>query len=143
MTEQVYKLLYCSRNHIGGTPEQQRSEVERILASSRRNNVRQGLTGALLFNGDWFAQVLEGSLQAVEAAFERIQRDDRHSDVTLLESGYVAGRDFGEWSMAYAGADEDRSWMEEFQFDKAMENPSAAALEVQALLRDLLLQGAA
>lgn len=102
---QLHRVLYCSRNLIPGTPETVAADIRSILATSRRNNARDGITGGLLFSQGCFAQVLEGPLAAVEGAFERIQCDERHSDVTVLQSGPVATRDFPDWSMAFAGAD--------------------------------------
>ena len=58
--------------------------VDAILAASQRNNAHAGVTGALMFTDGFFAQVLEGSMAAVEQVFERIQLDDRHSEVQLL-----------------------------------------------------------
>ena len=42
-------------------------------------------------------------MSAVEALFEHIQIDERHDEVVLLEAGPVSQRDFGDWSMAFAG----------------------------------------
>ena len=100
---QLHRVLYCSRNLIPGTPEAVAADIRSILATSRRNNARDGITGGLLFSKGCFAQVLEGPLDAVESAFERIQCDGRHSDVTVLQSGPIAARDFADWSMAFAG----------------------------------------
>ena len=139
--EKVYKLLYCSRNLLSGSLAEQQAEVQKILESSRRNNVREGVTGALLFNGDWFAQVLEGPLAKVEIAFERIQCDPRHTDVTLLESEIADQRIFADWSMAYAGADQAAcAQMRTLRFERVLENPSAALLEVHELLESLVSQ---
>ena len=102
---QLHRVLYCSRNLIPGTPEAVAADIRSILAASRRNNARDGITGGLLFSNGCFAQVLEGPLDAVEGAFERIQCDERHSDVTVLQSGPIAARDFPDWSMAFAGPD--------------------------------------
>lgn len=139
--EQVYKLVYCSRNLLSESRAEQNAEVQKILESSRRNNVRDGVTGALLFNGEWFAQVLEGPLARVEMTFERIQCDPRHADVTVLESGPTDARIFADWSMAYAGADDaERARMQAVRFERLLENPSAAALEVHELLESLVSQ---
>ena len=141
MTSSVYKLLYCSRNAIEGSSDQHAAEIRKILASARTNNAALGITGALLFNGACFAQVLEGPLDAVEKLFEKIQQDPRHGDVTLLESGYVDHRDFPEWSMAFAGSGaEEAAAFAEFNFYEALARPSAAATEVQDLLRSLVVQ---
>ncbi len=101
----LHRVLYCSRNLIPGAPRTVAADIGRILDASRRNNARDGITGGLLFSQGCFAQVLEGPLDAVENTFERIQCDERHGDVTVLQSGPIAARDFPDWSMAFAGPD--------------------------------------
>ena len=105
MQPEVHRLVYYSRNRL---PEAAMAgtAVEEILAASRRNNARVGVTGALMFNSGCFGQVLEGPQDAVEATFERIQQDERHGDVSLLAFGPVGGRAFATWSMGYVGASE-------------------------------------
>ena len=100
---QLYRVLYCSRNLVPGGPPAIAAEMRSILDVSRRNNQRAGVTGGLLFSAGCFAQVLEGSPEAVEEAFERIQCDERHSDVTVLNAGPIDRRDFPDWSMAFSG----------------------------------------
>ncbi len=101
---QLYRVLYCSRNSIPKASDVVAEDILAILAKSRRNNARDGVTGALLFSTGCFAQVLEGPVDAVETAFERIQCDERHSDVTVLQAGPIATRDFPDWSMGFAGS---------------------------------------
>ncbi len=98
MSEDLYKIVYCSRNTTETGPE----EFWRILAVSRGNNARDSLTGALLFSNGSFAQVLEGPLAALERTFERIQCDPRHAGVTVLQFGPIESRTFPDWSMAEA-----------------------------------------
>ena len=107
MSDRVYQILYCSRNNIRGTSEQMKLQLDRILHSSRVNNGRVGVTGALFYNTVFFAQVLEGSFAQVQRVFERLQLDPRHSDLVVLQSGFTSKRDFGDWSMAFAGASAD------------------------------------
>lgn len=97
----LYRLVYASKNLLIGT--EAKAAVEQILAASRRNNERVGVTGALMFNGGAFAQVLEGPRRGVEDTFERIQRDPRHGDVTVLQCGPAESRGFANWSMAFVG----------------------------------------
>lgn len=101
--ESLYSIVYCSRNLINGEQEVIRQELQSILTTCRRNNERQGVTGALLYNAGSFAQVLEGTLEDVAAVFERIQRDDRHTEVTVIQSGPISKRHFPDWAMAFAG----------------------------------------
>ena len=97
-----YRIVYCSRNRIEGSAEEVKAEMGSLLLVSRRNNAVEGITGALLFNGEAFAQVLEGPQEAVEKAFERIRWDSRHSDVVILEQSHESERHFSQWAMAYA-----------------------------------------
>ncbi|MET0367139.1 MAG: BLUF domain-containing protein, partial [Methylobacterium sp.] len=99
----LYRLVYASKNLLNGSEPEARAAVETILDASRRNNPRVGVTGALMFNDGAFAQVLEGPQKGVEDTFERIQRDLRHGDVTVLECRPVTERSFSEWSMAFVG----------------------------------------
>lgn len=104
MTESLYRLVYYSRNRITGSPDAVAEAIESILASSRRNNPRSGVTGALMFNSGCFAQVLEGPQAAVETVFERIQQDERHGEVSLLAFDPAPARAFAAWSMGFVGA---------------------------------------
>ncbi len=99
----IFRVLYCSRNTLVGSPAKIDAEIAQILETSRRNNARVGVTGGLLYSDGCFAQVLEGPMDCVETVFERIQCDPRHSDVTVLQATPVDRRDFPDWSMAFAG----------------------------------------
>ena len=99
----IYRVLYCSRNTLVGSPAEIEAGIAHILQASRRNNARVGVTGGLLFSDGCFAQVLEGPIDRVESVFERIQCDPRHADVTVLQANPIETRDFPEWSMAFAG----------------------------------------
>ena len=139
MSEKVYQILYCSRNKIRGTDAEVKAQIEAILHASRRNNARVGVTGALFYNTVFFAQVLEGGFGEVQSVFERLQLDARHSDLVVLQSGYVAARDFVDWSMAYAGASAD------LMLPSVVEaKPTLAAglngNQVRAFLREVVVQ---
>ncbi|MCJ2124466.1 BLUF domain-containing protein [Methylobacterium sp. J-077] len=101
---ELYRLVYASKNLFQGSEAELTAAVGQILASSQRNNARSDVTGALMFNSGAFAQVLEGPRQGVEETFERIQCDDRHGDVTVLQCGPTESRSFASWSMAFVGA---------------------------------------
>ena len=100
----LHRLVYYSRNRLSGTPEEIADQIPAILATSQRNNAPVGITGALMFNSGCFAQVLEGPQAEIEATFERIQQDDRHGDVSLLDFSPIPHRFFPHWSMGYVGA---------------------------------------
>lgn len=104
MSQELSRLVYYSRNRIGNDPATLAEQIQSILAASQRNNARVGISGALMFNAGCFGQVLEGPTAAVEAVFERIQQDERHGDVFLLEIKPTTGRAFETWSMGFVGA---------------------------------------
>ena len=139
----LYQLVYCSQNTMaraqGGAAIA--GEIQAILAKSRANNRRAGVTGALLFSADCFAQVLEGPLDAVERTFERIQCDPRHATVTVLRCSRVAHREFCEWSMAYAGdaAQPKEASYAALALGEAFATPGAASgSKLLALLRGVV-----
>lgn len=104
MSKQLYRLVYYSRNRISNHGDDHRQEIEQILATSRDNNSRCDVTGALIFNAGCFGQVLEGHLEDIEETFERIQRDERHGDVSILAMEPIEHRNFARWSMALVSA---------------------------------------
>jgi len=58
-------------------------DLENILSVSRRNNLRDGITGLLIYHEGSFLQVLEGPDAKIEASFERISSDPRHKGAFL------------------------------------------------------------
>ncbi len=72
--------------------------LQQIASVNTRNNSAEGITGALLFHGGQFIQVLEGPRDAVSRCLQRIMRDERHHDVQLMRCGVVQERQFWEWS---------------------------------------------
>jgi hypothetical protein len=105
----LYRLVYYSHNLVAHNAAGFSNEVENILAKSRVNNDRDGITGALMFNAGCFAQVLEGPLEPVEAAFERIQQDERHGEVSLLSLEPVEARSFPNWAMGFVGLSDENA----------------------------------
>ncbi|MES2045606.1 MAG: BLUF domain-containing protein [Pseudomonadota bacterium] len=94
-------LLYVSRSTIGR--EVLALEIADIIAVSREHNARAGITGGLVRAGGYFAQLLEGSTEAVKALMERIDRDPRHTDVSVVRIAARSKRKLADWSLAYAG----------------------------------------
>ncbi|WP_428679530.1 BLUF domain-containing protein [Sphingopyxis sp.] len=77
------------------------ADIAAILTSARRNNARDELTGALIYNGFNFMQALEGPDEKVEACLAIIRADARHSGMVELRRRTIETRTFAEWSMLY------------------------------------------
>ena len=74
-----------------------------MLEKAAENNRRVHVTGVLLAFNEVFLQALEGSPAAVDAVFERVRGDRRHSDVKVLDRSAVSAREFGLWAMCGRG----------------------------------------
>ena len=129
-SEPLYRLTYLSQNLL--PPEESEAGIHQILETARRKNPPLGLTGALLFSADAFAQVLEGPASVVWETYHRIEADPRHCNPMVVGAGPIAARSFGAWSMGYIGpspAVESR-----FAAIAAQDRGAQAGPEVVALL---------
>jgi len=95
-------LVYASIGNEDFSPEQ----LLELLATSRRNNERSGITGILLYKERRFLQVLEGNEAAVRETYARIERDPRHRDLVLLITDEQREREFADWSMGFQEIDD-------------------------------------
>jgi hypothetical protein len=104
--QDIYRISYISKNTITGDTQQVNQQIESILNSAQKNNPALNITGALLYSGGYFCQVIEGEEDPLEELFETIQMDPRHEDVVVLNYEQIDSRLFGDWAMAYAGTDD-------------------------------------
>ncbi len=118
----LIRLTYFSRNRLADWYGSKDCGIAEILATSVANNLRDCITGALICDDRWFVQSLEGGESKVSAAFERILRDQRHRDVSLVTMQAVAERRFPNFAMLCVFRDEDnadlfRHYAEDERFD--------------------------
>ncbi|NEU12139.1 BLUF domain-containing protein [Methylobacterium sp. BTF04] len=99
----LVQIIYASRP-FGFDQE----TLNGILSQSRRCNLRDDITGALICRSDLYLQLLEGPEDAITATYARIIRDDRHLEVNRLSYETVTERLFPGWAMR---DDPARSWM--------------------------------
>lgn len=100
MSSSVHFLAYASSASRPFSPE----ELLDLLAVSRSNNLRDDITGMLLYRGGNVVQALEGPADAIQATMQRIARDSRHRSITRLCDETQADRIFGDWSMGFTDA---------------------------------------
>jgi hypothetical protein len=93
--------MYLSR----ATIDRQEADkvIEAIVAVSRPRNAALEVTGALIFSGDSFAQIIEGPAHAIAELRAGITRDGRHGELVTVAEGEAKTRDFAHWSLAYSG----------------------------------------
>jgi hypothetical protein len=91
----LVRLLYASKAVDSVSQE----ELLKILSQSKANNPLIGITGVLCSSGLIFLQCLEGGRMEVNALYNLIAADPRHSDVVILSYEEISERDFANWSM--------------------------------------------
>lgn len=98
----VYSYVYLSR----ASDDFDEQDIESIVETSKRNNVRDGVTGMLLYKDGRFLQILEGEESKVKKIAQRIEADPRHADLTVIFDG-VMPQLFSDWAMGYANLNTD------------------------------------
>ena len=101
----MLQMLYVR----GAAPQMRHAEIEDILSASRRNNLRDGVTGMLLWADGVFIQILEGEPDTVRSLYRRIQADDRHRNLMVVLEQAAEKRLFSQWSMGFKQLDAERS----------------------------------
>ena len=98
----LFRLAYYSTNLIKKSTSPRHSELRKIILSAGTHNRERGITGGLMFNRDFFGQVLEGDRASVSGLFCRIVNDPRHHSVVIVEASAVGERRFDRWAMGLA-----------------------------------------
>ena len=81
---ELVQCIYCSASAPGAFG---RNELPELLEECRTNNAKCDITGILLYHNQSFFQVLEGDRSVVEALFEKVASDSRHTRVTRDHPG--------------------------------------------------------
>jgi hypothetical protein len=78
----------------------------RLLYHSHSNNQALGITGVLIYENDRFGQVIQGKEEQIDALWDRIQKDQRHKHVRLIDRKSISERTFSKWTMVFQGREE-------------------------------------
>ena len=97
----MYFVLYLS----SATKPMDDHELFELLEELREKNKKKGITGMLLYKGGNYMQFLEGEERVLKPLLERIKRDPRHKDITLLMEDETEQRVFKSWSMGFVNMD--------------------------------------
>ena len=94
----LHQIIYTSAAIPSATLE----DFKAIAEHASRKNKSLGVTGMMLFTDGVIFQVLEGEKDVVEALYDRIARDHRHSGVLRMISRSAEQREFAKWSMGFS-----------------------------------------
>lgn len=95
----MYRMIYKSRS----TEQMSLDLIRSIAIPSEARNEQAGLTGVLLATQTHYLQVIEGTFEEVNRVFQRIVKDERHFDFTLIAFSVIDARLFGGWGMRGIG----------------------------------------
>jgi hypothetical protein len=94
----MFRIIYLSTaTHLLPT-----SEIESILRVSRKNNMKNDITGILLYSEGNLLQVLEGKKNPVLELYKKIATDNRHKSIIEVYAGEISKRYFPNWQMGYS-----------------------------------------
>jgi len=102
------RLVYVSQATFKPfhTPEGMECHVAQILTTSRENNQKNQLFGALYYGQGSFFQCLEGEKSAVDTLYAKLLQDSRHHNLKILDQHPIASLSFQDWEMKYALIDQ-------------------------------------
>lgn len=95
-------------------------ELGDILAVSRKNNPLIGVSGAMCLLNGTYLQFLEGEDVTVDALYQKIAKDPRHTHINVLVREQIVQREYPKWSMALL------TWNEETKSLFSLYNPTVA-----------------
>lgn len=81
-------------------------DVDTIVADSKFNNMACGITGILLFDGEFFMQTIEGPITDCLDLFAEISKDSRHDNIIPFGIQRIEERDFPGCCMELLEPDE-------------------------------------
>jgi hypothetical protein len=90
------RVIYTSQATYGIN----KNSLAEIIRKASNHNIRDQITGALLFVDDHFLQVLEGDADGLSLCLKRIAKDDRHTNIKVREDLEIQAKVFPSYWMA-------------------------------------------
>jgi len=126
----MYQLVYHSSEAYPLSAE----DIEDILNKAREFNAKHQITGCLLYHEHEFLQILEGEKETIQALYQKIKTDNRHTDLIILSENKCSQRLCSDWSMAYfplnkkeiKGLEHELRLHNFLSFSKLIEKPTLA-----------------
>lgn len=120
--DQLIRMTYVSKatfTLLSGQKEGYNRNIINILTTSRRQNRKNKLVGALYFGNGYFFQCLEGAKQHIDALYAKLEKDERHTELKVLSLEPIEKFAFSSWEMKYAAIDQDvPSFLKSYGLDK-------------------------
>ncbi|MFN3621093.1 BLUF domain-containing protein [Sphingorhabdus sp.] len=95
------RLIYVSKSRIEAAGSD--FAITQLVREARSRNASLAVSGALLFTGTHFAQILEGRASCLALVMSELKADYRYADMFIAAHYPISSRIFSDWQMAYAG----------------------------------------
>ncbi|WP_438971153.1 diguanylate phosphodiesterase [Methylophaga sp.] len=92
---QLFQLIYKSKKRENFPSE----FIPKFTQKLCSRNEAKGITGILLFDGEYFLQVLEGDQKQVMSLMSQIEADERHNEITVILKEPIPKREHRDWGM--------------------------------------------
>ena len=131
MQSELKRVVYVSeKTFVSATG------LKDIIASSKKNNPEEDVTGCLLSGSNSFLQLLEGPSEFINTLYSKIIRDSRHKNVITLGDEKIDERLFLSRSMKLAPFENIEWSSEDFNSGNFLNITSEEALNVFVRLNE-------
>lgn len=93
----MFQIIYVS----SATSQMSENDLIDLLSQCRTRNQAMGISGVLLYSEGNFIQVIEGTEDKLNAVYQRILEDERHTGSIIISKKKITERTFCEWSMGF------------------------------------------
>ncbi len=77
-----------------------KSEFQELLQNSQERNQMHHITGYIFLSKTKIVQLIEGDDEVIDALYNRIKNDTRHTDVSMILDKEIEKRTMMNWNMA-------------------------------------------
>ena len=137
LEKDVVQLIYCSQASRVDYQIAVKQVMKSIVEHSASRNLLLKITGALLTDGCFLAQIIEGPPPQVNLLYRRVLRDERHHSITLLQHTVTNIRLFPRWPMVLVEVD-DMSYVGRLSVQSTSGDLRRACLSILKSLRPVL-----
>ena len=95
------RIIYVSECRIDVADV--KAAMAKLVIDARSRNAKLAVSGALLFTGTHFAQILEGPPSSLALMMSALRQDSRHSNIYIAARHSISARIFSCWHMAHHG----------------------------------------
>ena len=81
-------------------------EFESLFNATQTNNDKFNITGVLVKSKDIFFQIIEGEVTTIDSLFDKIKKDNRHSNIIELLNKPISQLSFNAFDTGYTLIDD-------------------------------------